>query len=600
MRFERGEIVDKGFSAEWIEKLKQNNDIVTIASKYINLTRKGKTWWACCPFHFEKTPSFAINEFEQYYHCFGCGASGDVISFVSKYETLDFYDACKKLAEYANMELPEYHNDENVIKLKKKRDRIYSILVDSAKFYYNNLKKPEAAPALEYLASRKLDMNTIKEFGLGYSTGWNEIVYYLKSLGYTEEEMLDSGVCDRHDNKLCDAYGKRIIFPIFNLLGNVVGFSGRVIGKTDFAKYKNTAQTLVFDKSSCIYGINQLKKAKKEGVLKEIVIVEGQMDVISLFRSGVKNAVACMGTALTANHAKNLKRFADKVILSFDGDSAGKKATLRSIDILVNAGLQVYVVTIPNGNDPDEYVNAFGKNAWDELLASAMYWVEFLIKDFAKVYNLDKKEEKWKFIADALNVIKSLQTESEQEIYLKMVQEMTNVTISVLRSDLEKLNNLSPKQEDIVETKEKVINLRENSYVKAVKFIIASLLHKKEYAYLDDNIRNNLKNPDYMKIYDYIVNEHNNNRKPIISTVFSMFDDAENTPDISDVINFEFVDGEDNQKHFDDCLSILKKAGIDIRIEELTAKLATVKEESERKNLMIEIQNLVKEKKNRG
>ena len=588
--------MDKGFSADWIEKLKQNNDIVTIARKYINLTRKGKTWWACCPFHFEKTPSFAINEVEQYYHCFGCGASGDVISFVSKFETLDFYDACKKLAEYAGMELPEFHNDENLVKIKKKRDRIYNILVDSAKFYYNNLKKPEAKPALEYLASRKLDMSIIKEFGLGYSTGWTEIVGHLKSLGYTEEEMLDSGVCDKRDNKLCDAYGKRIIFPVFNMLGNVVGFSGRVIGKTDFAKYKNTAQTLVFDKSNCIYGINQLKKAKKDGNLKEIVIVEGQMDVISLFKSGVNNAVACMGTALTPSHAKNLKRFADKVILSFDGDSAGKKATLRSIEILVNAGLQVYVITIPNGNDPDEYVNAFGKSAWDELLKNALYWVEFLIRDFAKMYDLSKMEEKSKFIADALNVIKSLSSESEQEIYLKMIQELTNINISVLKSDLGKLSNSTPKQEDIVESQEKTINLKENSYVKAVKFIIASLLYKKEYARLDSNIEPNLRNSDYVKIYKYIENEYDNNRKPIVSKLFDMFD-VENTADIYDIVNFQFVEGEDNEKYFNDCLNILIKSGSTSTIDSLTAKLAVTRDDTERKNIMLEIQKLINEKK---
>lgn len=588
--------LDKGFSADWIEKLKQNNDIVATASKYINLTRKGKTWWACCPFHFEKTPSFAINEVEQYYHCFGCGASGDVISFVSKFETLDFYDACKKLAEYAGMELPEFHNDENLVKIKKKRDRLYNILVDSAKFYYNNLKKPEAKPALEYLASRKLDMSIIKEFGLGYSTGWTEIVGHLKSLGYTEEEMLEAGVCDKRDNKLCDAYGKRIIFPIFNMLGNVVGFSGRVIGKTDFAKYKNTAQTLVFDKSNCIYGINQLKKAKKDGDLKEIVIVEGQMDVISLYKSGVNNAVACMGTALTPSHAKNLKRFADKVILSFDGDSAGKKATLRSIEILVNAGLQVYVITIPNGNDPDEYVNAFGKSAWDELLKNALYWVEFLIRDFAKMYDLSKMEEKSKFIADALNVIKSLSSESEQEIYLKMIQELTNINISVLKSDLGKLSNSTPKQEDIVESQEKTINLKENSYVKAVKFIIASLLYKKEYARLDSNIEPNLRNSDYVKIYKYIENEYENNRKPIVSKLFDMFD-VENTADIYDIVNFQFVEGEDNEKYFNDCLNILIKSGSTSTIDSLTAKLAVTRDDTERKKIMLEIQKLINEKK---
>ena len=589
--------MDKGFNADFIEKLKQNNDIVTVASRYINLTRKGKTWWACCPFHFEKTPSFAINEVEQYYHCFGCGASGDVISFVSKFETLDFYDTCKKLAEYANMELPEYHNDENLIKQKKKKERIYNLLVDVAKHYYNNLKLDISRPALEYLASRKLDMNVVKEFGIGYSVDYIEIISYLKKLGYTEEEMLDAGVVERHENRLSDAFGKRLIFPIFNLYGNVVGFSGRVLGKTDFAKYKNTAQTLVFDKSNCIYGINQLKKAKNNGNLKEVVVVEGQMDVISLFKCGVNNAVACMGTALTINHAKNLKRFADKVILCFDGDSAGKKATLRSIEILVNSGLNVYVVTIPNGNDPDEYINNFGKDAWEKLLNTALYWVEFLIKDFANNYNLEKMEEKSKFISDALNVIKSLSSESEQEIYLKMVQDLSSVTMSVLKNDLNKISNVQVKQEDIKEEKGNIINLKENSYVKAVKFVIASLLYKKDYAKLDDNIKVNLKNPDYVKIYDYIENEYKNNRKPIVSKLFDLFD-VENSEDIYDIVNYVFVSGEDNEKYFNDCLKILVKTGINFEKEKLLKDLSLAKDEQEKKNIMLKIKEIALKGKN--
>lgn len=589
--------MDKGFNADFIEKLKQNNDIVTVASRYINLTRKGKTWWACCPFHFEKTPSFAINEVEQYYHCFGCGASGDVISFVSKFETLDFYDTCKKLAEYANMELPEYHNDENLIKQKKKKERIYNLLVDVAKHYYNNLKLDISRPALEYLASRKLDMNVVKEFGIGYSVDYIEIISYLKKLGYTEEEMLDAGVVERHENRLSDAFGKRLIFPIFNLYGNVVGFSGRVLGKTDFAKYKNTAQTLVFDKSNCIYGINQLKKAKNNGNLKEIVVVEGQMDVISLFKCGVNNAVACMGTALTINHAKNLKRFADKVILCFDGDSAGKKATLRSIEILVNSGLNVYVVTIPNGNDPDEYINNFGKDAWEKLLNTALYWVEFLIKDFANNYNLEKMEEKSKFISDALNVIKSLSSESEQEIYLRMVQDLSSITMSVLKNDLNKISNVQVKQEDIKEEKGNIINLKENSYVKAVKFVIASLLYKKDYAKLDDNIKVNLKNPDYVKIYDYIENEYKNNRKPIVSKLFDLFD-VENSEDIYDIVNYVFVSGEDNEKYFNDCLKILVKTGINFEKEKLLKDLSLAKDEQEKKNIMLKIKEIALKGKN--
>lgn len=593
--------MSKGFSQDWLDKLKSSNDIVTTASKYITLTKKGKTWWACCPFHFEKTASFAINEYEQYYHCFGCGASGDVIKFVEKFEALDFYDACKKLAEYAGMELPEYQLDENLLKTKKKREKIYQVLVDTAKFYYSNLKGENARPALEYLAKRKLDTATIKEFGIGYSTGWNELVTYLKGLGYSDEEMLDAGVVERKDGgKLYDCFGKRLCFPIFNIYGNVVGFSARVLEKTDFAKYKNTAQTLVFDKSRCIYGITQLKKLKNEEKINEVVVVEGQMDVISLFKSGVKNSVACMGTALTINHAKDLKRFADKVILCFDGDGAGKKATLRSIDILVNAGLNVFVVTIPDGHDPDEYVNLFGKSEWDKLMNSALYWVEFLIKDLAKSYNLDKMDEKNKFINDALSVIKKLETQSEQELYLKMVQELTNVVMSVLKSDL---NNLSDKVEikDNIETKDKLIDVKENAYVKAVKFVIAALLFKKDYAYLSEDIKQGILNADYIKIYDYVNEETSAGRTPIVSKIFDMFDDIENNTDIKDIVDYVFLSSQDNEDYYCDCVNVILKSGLVMARDKLLVELTKVKDSDERKIVIQKIQDiqkLLKEKKN--
>ena len=580
----------KGFSQDWLDKLKSSNDIVTVASKYINLSRKGKTWWACCPFHFEKTASFAINEFEQYYHCFGCGASGDVIKFVEKYEALDFYDACKKLAEYAGMELPEYQLDDNLLKTKKKKERLYQVLVDTAKFYYSNLKGDNARPALEYLAKRKLDTATIKEFGIGYSTGWNELVTHLKSLGYTDEEMLDAGVVEKKDGgKLYDCFGKRLCFPIFDIIGHVVGFSARVLEKTDFAKYKNTAQTLVFDKSRCIYGISQLKKLKNTEKINEVVIVEGQMDVISLFKGGVKNAVACMGTALTINHAKDLKRFADKVILCFDGDNAGKKATLRSIDILVNAGLSVYVVTIPNGHDPDEYINMFGKDEWVSLMASSLYWVEFLIKDLAKSYNLEKVDEKNKFINDALGVIKKLQTQSEQELYLKMVQELTNVVMSVLKGDL---NNLSDKveiKENIV-NKEKLPTTNENKYIKSVKFVLATLLFKKDYAKMNENIRAGILNPDFVKIFDYIKEETDAGRTPIVSKIYDMFDDTDNNTEVNELIEYgeSIPTVQDNADYYNDCVNVILSSVLKKEVDNLIALASTEKDIDKRNEYLKE------------
>ena len=357
--------------------------------------------------------------------------------------------------------------------------------------------------------------------------------------------------------------------------------------KTDFAKYKNTAQTLVFDKSKCIYGIHQLKKNKQQNTINDIVLVEGQMDVISLYKAGIKNAVACMGTALTSYHAKDLKKFADKVILCFDGDSAGKKATLRSIEILVNAGLAVYIVTIPNGHDPDEYVNTFGKDSWDKLMSNALYWVEFLIRDFARSYNMDKPEEKSRFISDALNVVKKLDTQSEQEIYLKMIQEISNVNISVLKGDLNNVASVSesPRQDDIVVNKPNMqINLKETAYVKAVKFVISALLYKKEYATINTEIRDYILNSDYIKIFDYIKEEKEQGRTPIVSKLFDMFD-VEGTKDIYDIVNFEFIEGEDNDKYYSDCEKIILKSGLSMQRERLLSEMSKTKDPAEIKKI---------------
>lgn len=596
-----GAFVDKGFDYKWIEELKAKSDIVTTASRYITLAKRGRTWWACCPFHFEKTPSFAINEVEQYYHCFGCGASGDVINFVMKHESLDFYDACKRLAEYAGMELPEFHSDENLVKNKKKRERIYEALLDAGRFYYMNLKTPDAGVALEYLQSRKLDMATVKEFGIGYSTDWTSVVSYLKGKGYSDEEILDAGIADKQrDGRLNDFYGKRLIFPIFNLYGNIVGFSGRVLGKTDFAKYKNTPQTLVFDKSKCIYGIKQLKKLKTEGNISEIVLVEGQMDVISLYKAGIRNAVACMGTALTPYHAKDLKKFSDKVVLSFDGDSAGKKATLRSIEILVKAGLMVYIVTIPNGHDPDEYVNMFGKDSWDKLISSAKYWVEFLIRDFATNYNLDKLDEKSRFIGDALGVIRKLDSASEQEIYLKMVEEITGVKVAVLKADLQNGTNDTIKQEDIAINKpnnQPNLKDKENGYVKAVKFVISAMLYKKDYATINMEIRDYILNPDYVKIFDYVVEEKNAGKTPIVSKLFDMFD-VENSEDIADIINYEFIESIDNEQYYSGCVDTILKNGLIMQKDKLLSEMAKTEDTKEKYKILKKIQEItLKEKK---
>ncbi|MBP5651064.1 MAG: DNA primase [Clostridia bacterium] len=589
--------MDKGFSSEWIDKLKFNNDIVTTLSKYVTLQKKGKTWWACCPFHFEKTPSFAVNEYEQYYHCFGCGASGDVIKFVEKIENIDFYDACKILAEKAGMELPEYTQDENIALKKKKVDKCYKLLKDAAKYYFGNLNDSKAQVARDYLAKRKINVPTIKAFAIGYSLGWDNVVSHLKSLGYTLEEMVEAGVVEEKNGKYYDCYANRLIFPIINTYNNVIGFSARVLEKSDYGKYKNTSQTIVFDKSKTLYGINIVKSHKQQQALNEIIIVEGQIDLISMYQAGITNAVATMGTALTAYHAKELGRFCNKVVLCFDGDIAGVKATLRSIEILVKSGLQVFCCHLPGGQDPDEFINANGKDEFYKVISGAKYWVEYLIDKYAHDYNLDKLEEKNKFVTESLNIIASLSTNSEQDIYIDRVSQLSGINKRVLRSDLENNNGKEELKVEIVEPKkvDEDSGRKENAYVKALRFVMWALLNKQDFATLSQDIKDSILDPDYLKVYEYIESQYAKNEKPIISTLFSMFD-VENNLAISELISYE-PSSNVNANYYKDCVKTLVNCKTQMQKDDLLQKFKNAQSNEERAQLMTKLNELIKKKK---
>ncbi len=554
----------------WKEKLKENSNIVNVISKYVPLNRKGKTWWANCPFHYEKTPSFAVNEMEQFYKCFGCGVSGDVFGFVQKIEACDFMEACEILAKDANMKMPVFQENEAINKLKQEKDLAYKILKDATLYYMHNLVGEQGKPGQAYITKRKLTPETVKQFAIGYSLGWNEVVDYLAKKGYTVAEMKMAGVVDEKDGKPYDAYAKRLIFPIINSNNDVVGFSARILEDANFAKYKNTAQTVVFNKSRVLYGINNIKKTKQTEPLHEIIIVEGQIDLISIYQAGIKNAVATMGTALTQLHAKELKRYCDKIVLCFDGDSAGKKATLHSIDILNAEGLQVYVSRIPNNADPDDYVNQFGKDAFIDIIKTGKYWVEFLITDLASQFNFTVPNERKEFIAQALQVVKKLESNSEQMVYLELIKKLSNISVDVLKRDLENLNSAKPT--DKVQEEQQVGLNNENAYVKAVKFVLSALLFKKEYAYLPENLEENLKNNDYKKIYRYIVSAYKENKKPVVSSLFDMFD-VEHNPDVKAIVEYEFNTGNDSETYFKDCLKTVVKTSLEQLQQELTQKM---------------------------
>ena len=527
---------------EWLAELKRKNDLASVASNYLHLEQKGRRFWACCPFHNEKTPSFSINNDDGIYHCFGCKESGDVIKFVEKMENVDFLDAIKILAEKAGMQVPELQNSDQKKQNQKLKERVLSALDYAYKHYVENLYSKEAKKAQDYIKLRKFTRRELEEFKIGYSKDWTDIVDYLKGKGFSEYEMLQAGICAKKGNRIFDVLAGRLVFPIFNAFNECIGFSARMLEKTDFAKYKNTAETIVFQKGKVVFGINILKSLKQQQLLDKIILVEGQMDVIAMHKGGFKQAVACMGTALTKDHVSELKRYSDNIYICFDGDGAGVKATLRAIDMFRNENVNLKIVALPEGKDPDEILNAYGKEKLQECIDKAQGYMEFLINYYKNKYNLEDAEEKGKFVKVILGEIKKLGSPTLFEPYLEMVRDLTKIPLDVLRRDINTGESSNKFANKIV----KAVENEERGDEKAVKFILASLLHKKEF--VDKRI-------DYQKLLGEFENylEIINQNLPL-SSIFDL-EGASDDKFLMDILNFNFAEFEnDEERYYRECL----------------------------------------------
>ena len=582
--------LQNGYQTEWLDELKRRSNIVTVISKYIRLEHKGRKYWGCCPFHNEKTPSFCVDEDEGFYHCFGCKESGDVITFVEKMESCDFIDAVKILAEQNHMDIPEIsHSNEDVMKKKEEKDRVLKVLEEAYKHYVSNLYLPSAKKAQEYIKSRGFTKRELDDFQIGYSNSWTEIITYLKSKGFSYEDMLKAGIVSKNeDGKYFDAIGNRLVFPIFNSFNECIGFSARVLEKTDFAKYKNTAETIVFQKNKVVFGINLLKKLKQEGNLKKIVFVEGQIDVIAMHRAGFKETVACLGTALTENHAKELKKLCDSAILCFDGDGAGIKATIRSIEILRQAGFNIKIATLPEGLDPDEVLKKQGKEKMAEYLNNALSVMDYLILTEQKKYNLNDAEQKGKFVKTVLEHLRKLDEASAQEPYLDKIRDLTNIPIDVLRRDLTKKNE----NVDRPELKEEKVAVREGGNAKAEKFIIASILYSKDYV----NRKINYKK--LMPRLEKYIDIAQSGKK--ISSIFTEYDvNSDNF--LKDVINYNFEEFAGiEEKYFSECVWSLAEEILKGKQQEVSKKFGQATDIEQRKTLMLELQDILGKIKNKN
>ena len=585
----------------FLEELKQKNEITEVIGSYVSLDRKGNTHWACCPFHHERTPSFAVNQAEQFYHCFGCGVSGDVIKFVREIENTDFMGAIRILAARAKMEVPESNFDtEKSLELKKKRDAMSAIMLDSARFYLSNLYSGDrrAEAHLQYISNRKLAPTTVKKFGLGASLDFYSLPDYLAGKGYSKQDLLDSGALTEAKNgRLVDSQGGRLIFPIINAFDEVVAFGGRLLEKADFAKYKNTKETMLFNKSKTLYNINLLKKLKRQKPVNEVIIVEGYMDTISLYQAGFENVVASMGTSLTKEQARLVKRYSPNVLISYDGDFAGQKADLRGLEILKDEHLNVRVVPMPEGLDPDDVVKQ-GAPAYQKCLDAAMPLIDYKLHAIERKFDLSRTDDKRAYVAEALKVVDSAESESVKEELLKKLRDKTGISYHALERDLKSVGAAKP-QETVMPMKEQIAETAADTdkNVKALRFILAAKLFSAPYASGCDLQELSLTDETHIVIAQYIIEREKAGQKIRPGELFEVL--SEDAPELNAILDLNYEDkltGEIAKRFFEDSLRALQIERVEKDISRLNKAYGEATEESSRKEIAQQIAERMKKR----
>ena len=418
------------YSDEIIEEVRSRNDIVDVISAYVKLQKKGSSYFGLCPFHNEKSPSFSVSRQKQMYYCFGCGAGGNVFTFLMEYENYSFVEALRYLADRAGVDLPEQEYSEAERRRADEKAVLLEIHKRAAQFYYVQLKSSQGEQAMAYLRGRQLGDDTIKAFGLGYSSKFSNTLYqFLKSKGYADDMLAKSGLItmdEKHGPH--DKFWNRVMFPIMDANNRVIGFGGRVMGDAK-PKYLNSPETLIFDKSRNLYGLNRARTTRKSYFL----LCEGYMDVISLHQAGFTNAVASLGTALTAGHASLIRRYVQEVYLTYDSDDAGTRAALRALPILKDAGITAKIIRMEPYKDPDEFIKNLGAEAFEERIEKARNGFMFSLEILEKDYDLKSPEGKTGFLNEAARRLGRFEEEIERNNYIEAVAEKYHTGYEELR-----------------------------------------------------------------------------------------------------------------------------------------------------------------------
>ena len=556
-------------SEEILEKIKEENDIVDIISESVRLKKAGRSFSGLCPFHNEKSPSFSVSQEKQIYKCFGCGESGNVITFVMKNKNMNFVDAVKYLADRANILL----EDENRVNpTAKKKELLYKVNVEAGRFFYSNLKSNKMA--LEYFLNRGIRQDTIKRFGLGYAKdSWNSLLFHLRKLGFNDNTLLEAGLVltsEKTGNKY-DRFRNRVMFPVFDYRGKVIGFGGRVLDDSK-PKYLNSPETLVFQKGTNLYGLNfAIKSNMKE---RYFIMVEGYMDLISLHQYGITNVVASLGTALTVNQARLLKRYADKVIISYDADVAGQTATMRGLEILKNAGFDVRVLSIPQGKDPDEYVRSNGKEAFMKLINEAEGLVEYRIKKAGENINFKDSNDLVRYGKRVTEILANVNP-IEKDIYIKKISENTGIREQALYDLLSKEMTKNIKNQEFMNNKEengtKLYN--EPAFIKAERSLLKLCLEEEYFDYISQLIsQDELILPEHKEIFSIIKEAKKGNINNIVTFLESKSENVKTIEEIVKIKEQQVLNGKDNKKLIQDLIKQIENYKLNQRLKELKQK----------------------------
>lgn len=582
------------YSEELIEEVRSRNDIVDVISGYVKLKKSGSNYFGLCPFHNEKSGSFSVSPSKQMYYCFGCGAGGNVITFIMEYENYTFMEAVRMLAERAGIELPQMEETPEERKSRDIRSQLLEINKLAAVYYFHQLRGQNGSTAMNYLKKRELGDETIQRFGLGYSSMYSDDLYrYIKSKGYKDDILKESGLFTYGDGKVTDKFWNRVMFPIMDMNNRVIGFGGRVMGDGK-PKYLNSPETKLFDKSRNLYGLNIARTSRKPN----IIICEGYMDVISLHQAGFNQAVASLGTALTSGQASLMKRYTDQVLITYDSDGAGVKAALRAIPILKEAGLTTKVINMKPYKDPDEFIKGLGAEAFQERIDKAQNSFMYEISAMEQNYDLTDPDSKTRFFNEVAGRIVGFEEELERNNYIEAVADKYMVSMDALKAMVGNYGNRVGIVKDRPDSRRTSSSHKEkeDGISQAQKILLTWLvqdmsLYPKVAAYLspDDFIEEPFHDVA-VRLYEQLDNGQINP-----AAIISAFDDGETQKKVASIFNRELAEelsDSERERALNQTVKKIKKNSLDIKSRSVTdvAQLQNIiKEQKEIQNIQIHL-----------